>query len=108
VDVRVPSSEKLEQLDIAKDGTTLRIVKDRINYKSPLNDQGVLSKTFPGDLASTLQYAQGFGDPSLRQWAKEHVRVHDISFGELKCSDSTFTAIRRLGFDTYNWQYHVI
>jgi hypothetical protein len=75
VDVRVPSSEKLEELDIAKDGSTIRIVKDRNNLHSLLNDQAILSKTYPADLATTLQYAQGFGDVTFRAWAKEHVKV---------------------------------
>ena len=75
MDVRVPSSEKLEELDIAKDGSTIRIVKDRNNLHSLLNDQAILSKTYPADLATTLQYAQGFGDVTFRAWAKEHVKV---------------------------------
>jgi hypothetical protein len=75
VDVRVPSSEKLEELDIAKDGSTIRIVKDRNNLHSLLNDQAILSKTYPADLATTLQYAQGFGDVTFRAWAKEHIKV---------------------------------
>jgi len=75
VDVRVPSSEKLEELDIAKDGSTIRIVKDRNNLHSQLNDQAILSKTYPADLATTLQYAQGYGDVTFRAWTKEHVKV---------------------------------
>jgi hypothetical protein len=75
VDVRVPSSEKLEELDIAKDGSTIRILKDRNNLHSLLNDQAILSKTYPADLATTLQYAQGYGDVTFRSWAKEHVKV---------------------------------
>ena len=75
VDVRVPSSEKLEELDIAKDGSTIRIVKDRNNLHSLLNDQAILSKTYPADLATTLQYAQGYGDVTFCAWAKEHVKV---------------------------------
>ena len=67
--------EKLEELDIAKDGSTIRIVKDRNKISSLVNNQAILSKTYPTDLATTLQYAQGFGDVTFRAWAKEHVKV---------------------------------
>jgi len=38
-------------------------------------DEVVISKTYPTDLSTTLQYAQGFGDVAMRQWAKEHIKV---------------------------------
>ena len=38
-------------------------------------DEVIVSEKYPTDLATTLQYAQGFGDIAMRQWAKEHVKV---------------------------------
>ena len=51
-------------------------------------DEVVVSEKYPTDLATTLQYAQGFGDIAMRQWAKEHVKVlsnvHDKQLDYMK------------------------
>jgi len=67
--------DKIDKIDIVKDGSTIRIVKDRNNINSVWKDEAILSKTYPTDLATTLQYAQGFGDVAFRAWAKEHIKV---------------------------------
>jgi aromatic amino acid aminotransferase I / 2-aminoadipate transaminase len=88
VDIRVPSVGKFDESQIVNEGSTIRIIKNKNNIPSSSSgvngvngtngvrqDEVVVSKQYPTDLSTTLQYAQGFGDIAMRQWAKEHIKV---------------------------------
>ena len=75
VDVRVPGVGKFDESQITTNGSTIRIIKNKnhipvqmngVNGKDGENgakqDEVVLSETYPTDLSTTLQYAQGFGN----------------------------------------------
>jgi hypothetical protein len=56
--------------------TVIRVVKNKSNPQSePKESIPVIAESYPTDLASTLQYGQGFGDLKLLQFAREHVKV---------------------------------
>ena len=38
-------------------------------------EEPIVAKMYPTDMATTLQYAQGYGDIALRQYAREHIQV---------------------------------
>jgi hypothetical protein len=66
---------KFDEEDIAESGSTIRIVKNKKNI-TPVVGKPIVTETYPTDLATTLQYAQGFGDIALREFAREHIKVY--------------------------------
>lgn len=74
----MPTLGKFDETDIVNAGTTIRIVKnkDRLDFAS--GNAVAVSKTYPTDLSTTLQYAQGYGDAALRQFAKQHINVGPV------------------------------
>lgn len=66
---------KFDEEDIAESGSTIRIVKNKKNITPPVVGKPIVIETYPTDLATTLQYAQGFGDIALREFAREHIKV---------------------------------
>jgi len=100
VDVRVPGVGKFDESQITTDGSTIRIIKNKNHIPVQMNgvngkdggngvkqDEVVISETYPTDLSTTLQYAQGFGDVAMRQWAKEHIKVLPLT---LPCNPTPF------------------
>jgi hypothetical protein len=75
VDVRVPSLGKFDEEDVLHVGSTIRIVKNKARLVPSVADAPIVADTYPTDLATTLQYAQGFGDVELREFAREHIKV---------------------------------
>jgi hypothetical protein len=71
----VPTLGKFDEEDIINAGSTIRIVKNQDHLNTQSGDPPIVAKTYPTDLATTLQYAQGFGDDALRQFAREHIKV---------------------------------
>ena len=76
MDVRVPSLGKFDEEDVFHVGSTIRIVKNKARLAPSIADEPIVAETYPTDLATTLQYAQGFGDVKLREFAREHIKVH--------------------------------
>jgi hypothetical protein len=66
---------KFEETEIVSEGSTIRIVKNKNKVTGVSGVEPIIGKEYPSDLATTLQYAQGFGDVALRQFAKEHIEV---------------------------------
>jgi hypothetical protein len=50
-------------------------VKNKNSLSTASGEEVIIAKTYPTDLSTTLQYAQGFGDIALREFAREHVKV---------------------------------
>lgn len=75
VDVRVPTVGKFSEAEIASEGSTIRILKTQSYGQQMAVEQPIIAKMYPTSLATTLQYAQGFGDVALRQFVREHVKV---------------------------------
>ena len=75
VDVCVPSVTQIDQLDISRDLSKVRIVKNADSLVEPWIEDPILPESHAADLASTLQYTQGFGNLGLRNFAKEHIQV---------------------------------
>jgi hypothetical protein len=71
----VPTVGKFEEAEIVSEGSTIRIVKNQ-NFVGAVSEaEPIIEKEYPTDLATTLQYAQGFGDVALGQFAREHIKV---------------------------------
>ena len=77
----MPTVGKFEESEIASEGSTIRIVKNKNNVTGVSGAEPIIGKEYPTDLATTLQYAQGFGDVALRQFAKEHIKVVPLWWG---------------------------
>ena len=75
IDVRVPTTGHFNEDEILNSGATIRVVKNRNRTNNPSTSEVVVAETYSTDLASTLQYGQGFGDLKLREFAREHIKV---------------------------------
>lgn len=71
----MPTVGKFQETEVASEGSTIRIVKNKNNVGAASGAEPIIGKSYPTDLATTLQYAQGFGDVALRQFAREHIKV---------------------------------
>lgn len=113
MDVRVPGVGKFDESQITTDGSTIRIIKNKNHIPSQMNgvtgkdggngvkqDEVVISETYPTDLSTTLQYAQGFGDVAMRQWAKEHIKVLPLT---VPCNPAPFNAELSLMGKCHQW-----
>jgi len=87
----VPAVGKFDENEIVAEGTTIRVVKNRNRTNIPSTSESIVAESYPTDLASTLQYGQGFGDLKLLQYAKEHVKVGQLS--AKLTADGAFTSL---------------